>query len=152
MKKFSLVVILLFGLLLVWCGNKSVDNESDVAVKWESDFDMSDCMKWCEMMRNKDWLKEKMFKDCKTLCEAGKAMEEGDASGCENSEGIMKDSCYSSIAYETLNPRLCEKVTDWMIRYGCYASIAEEKKDTSICNNIEDKMFKSACVDAAKAE
>jgi major membrane immunogen (membrane-anchored lipoprotein) len=33
MKKFSLVVVLLLALLLVGCGNKSVDNDSDVVVK-----------------------------------------------------------------------------------------------------------------------
>ena len=150
MKKISLIAVLLLALLLVWCGNKSTNDDYNVATKWKSDFDMSDCMKWCEMMRNDQ--NEKIFKDCKTLCEAGKAMEEGDASWCESSEGIMKDSCYSSIAYETLNPKLCEKVTDGMIKYGCYASIAEEKKDASICNKIEDKMFKAACIDAVKAK
>ncbi len=161
MKKFSLVVLLGLSLFLLWCWNQETndeehnnqpDEQQQNVSKSESDFDMSECMKWCEMMRNKEWLEEKMFGDCKSLCTAGKAMEEGDASGCEDSEWIMKDSCYSSVAHETLNPNICEKVTDGMIRYGCYASIAEEKKDDSICNKIEDKMFKAACIDSVKAE
>lgn len=149
MKKFSLVVVLLLALLLVGCGNKSVDNDSDVVVKWESDFEMSECIRSCEIMWNEETAK--LFKDCKTLCEAWEAMETNDARGCESSEGIMRDSCYSDIAYETQNPKLCEKVTDWMIRYGCYASVAEATKDISICDEIEDKMFKAACVESVNS-
>lgn len=151
MKKFSLLLVLVLALVIAGCGKQS-DNENEQinVAKSESNFDMSECIKWCEIMRNKDWLEEKMFGDCKSLCEASKAMEEWDESWCDSSDWIMKDSCYSSVAYETLNPKICEKIIDSMIKYGCYASIAEEKKDQSICNKIEDKMFKTICIESVQ--
>lgn len=160
MKKFSLLFIMMFALLLIWCGNRATideNNDEEVVVNevQESDFNKSDCIKWCEMMQNKEWEKEwmlQLFENCESLCNAWEAMETNDASGCEDSEGVLRDSCYSSVAYETGNPDLCKKLTDWLLQFGCYTSIAEKTKDISICDNIDDKMRKTSCEIWAQGE
>lgn len=164
MKKISLVMILGLSLILVGCGNQETNSEElkeqlneqrneeqQNVSKSESDFEMSECMKWCEMMRNKEWTEEKMFGDCKSLCTAWKAIEEWDASECENSEWIMRDSCYSSIAYETVNVSLCEKMSDSLMQFGCYAAIAEKTKSIDICKKIKEPMWKTSCEETVKA-
>lgn len=155
MKKFSLLVIMVLWLLLIGCGNKQTTEENnieesinEVTVNEESDFNKSDCIKWCEMISNKEW----MLQDCEALCDAWEAMETNNADGCENSEWMLRDSCYSSIAYETANPKLCEKLTDGLLEYGCYTSIAEKTKDISICDKIDDKTWKMSCEIWARSE
>lgn len=162
MKKFFLLSIMLISLLLLWCGKKEINteiqneqtqNQNNIAeenTQNETDFSMSDCMKWCEMLWNKQTPKEQMITDCESLCEAWKAIEENDADACEKSEWIMKDSCYVSIASEKRDPKLCKSVTDGIMRSSCYSTIAEEAKDDSICENIEDSLFRNACIEAAK--
>lgn len=157
MKKISLLVILTFSFLLVGCGREKIDNQEianqeEASVKTENDFSMSDCMKWCELMQNKDADKDQIFKNCSALCEAGKAIDNNDASGCEKSEGMMKDACYSSVAYEKAKPDLCKKINDVALQFGCYASIAEKTKNPDVCDDIKDSMWNESCMQAAKAE
>lgn len=150
MKRFSLFVVIMFSLFLIWCGNQSIEQESETNTKIESDFNVSDCIKWCDLIRDKDWFKEEMFLDCKSLCEGWKAMEELNPSACEKLDSIIKDSCYSNIAYETNNSELCGNIEDLMMKHTCYAIIAEEIKDVSLCNKIDDKIFKNICIENVK--
>lgn len=163
MKK-TLLIVGIMSLFLMWCGKSDVTEEGVVKEEIttqeevsdesnnESSFDMSDCMKWCEMLWNKKTSRTQMEKDCSALCEAWNAIETKNANDCEKSEGIMKDSCYSSIANDTKNPDLCKKITDGMMRYACYVSIAEETKDISLCEKIEDSLFKATCEQTVKWE
>jgi uncharacterized protein YcfL len=55
MKKLSFLVLLMFSLILVGCGNKQEFNqekEQNQVVEKETDFSMSDCLISCEMGRN----------------------------------------------------------------------------------------------------
>lgn len=145
---------MVFSLILVWCWTKTttdenIDNES-INNQEESNFSMSDCLKWCEMMWDQKTSRDQMLKDCSNICQAGNAMDKNNPAGCENSEWIMRDTCYSSVAYETATVDLCKKINDKPMQYGCYTSIAEKTKDASICTKLEDAIWKASCEEAAK--
>lgn len=155
-------MMLLLSLVLVGCGKQENGNtindeegngiQQEDAVKTESDFSMSDCMKWCELVRNKETSKQQMLQDCESLCRAGEAIETNDASGCEKAEGVMKDSCYASVAYEKSKSELCDKINDTLMKYGCLMGIAEKTKESDICKRIPDSIRKESCEEAVKNE
>lgn len=53
-----------------------------------------------------------------------------------------RDSCYDSVAENTLNPELC---TDSMCREGVYTKMAIKNKDASLCDKIEDVNSRVYC-------
>ena len=158
MIKRIILGIFLIGNIFVLngCGSKNtVDNIVDNNPKDEVEYIKEDCMVWCRMMwngnANNEWRsKSEMEKDCNSLCEAWEAMQNNDLNACDKSEWIMRDSCISSIAQETIDSKACAKINDLTMKGWCYSSIAEKSKDASICDQIEDSMWKSICEESAK--
>jgi hypothetical protein len=58
--------------------------------------------------------------------------------------------CYSTVAKNTKDVSLCEKVPEKIFLYTCYQSVAEEKKDVSLCEKITDNTYKEICVEKFK--
>jgi hypothetical protein len=145
MKKLYLLFIVFFSFLLVWCGNKVTTNENTNVV-----FNKSDCMKWCEIVRDQKTSKEVMLNDCEKTCEIWESVATNDKNWCEDSDESLKNDCYSSVAYETSNYSLCKKISDVVLQYWCYTSIASKLKDITICNEVAEVTRKKSCEEWVK--
>lgn len=159
MKKLILSLLILSSLLtLNGCNNSNnIVKDNNGNTKNESEYMKDDCMVWCQMMwngnkSNSDRSKSEMEKDCRSLCEAGQAIQDKDLKSCDKSEWILKDSCISSIAQDTNDTKACDKITEPAMKRACYAGLADKLKDKKICDNVEEGMWRSSCVEWAKSE
>ncbi len=153
MKKLLVFLFLWLGsIVFSWCGK----NQSSAATQNVSaDVTKNECMVGCKMLRtsngwNKDRSTADMNKDCNNLCDAAQGMQNNDASACEKSEWILRDTCYSDIAKKTKDATLCEKVSGKLFINSCYSSVAEELQDASLCDKIADQIFKEICLEKIK--
>lgn len=93
---------------------------------------------------------EDMNTDCENLCNSSLGIENQDVALCAQSEGTLKDICYSGIAESTKDATVCEKITDQTLLSTCYIGVVEKTKDATICEKIPEGMFKSMCMDSAQ--
>ncbi len=162
MKKTLILTIIFLSFILVSCWNNvQIKNENDIqniqkdAKKWSEEnvqnttkHTRADCMKWCEMLWK--WSKvteEEKKKNCNGLCDFQQWIQENDTSYCEKATWSYKDMCYSTIAKNTKDVSLCEKIGVKIFLYSCYQTVAEETKDASLCEKISDVTYKEICLE-----
>jgi protein involved in sex pheromone biosynthesis len=160
MKKLSgIVLVVSFALLLSGCSNSNQDSngkssETKNEAKDQKGQDsnvVGDCLTQCIALwktskSNEGKSEEQMKNECNSLCDAGKGIQNQDISSCEKAEGVMKDTCYSSIAKKSNDYSICDKITSGAIAGSCYIYAMEKTKDKSYCEKIKTKMFKDDCL------
>lgn len=135
--------------------SSSSSNSNPIANNSQAKSSREDCISGCNVMwktnkSNEGNPESKMASDCSSLCDAGQGIQNQDVDSCAKAEGMLRDTCYSDIARNTNNPKLCEKVTEKLFISACYSGIAEKTKDAALCDKIPDKMMKEACLDGIK--
>ena len=162
---FGILLIISFAFVLSGCaGSQSENGAGQIAEKKNEANDqkkqatgeaqvgvVGDCLSQCVSLwktskANAGKSEEQMNKECNSLCDAGQGIQNQDISSCEKAEGIMKDTCYNSIAKKSNDPSICDKITSGAIAGTCYIDAMEKTKDKSFCEKIKTKMFKDDCL------
>lgn len=140
-------MVAIVAVLLAGCGKKTVNTPIENQRVPEI-FDESQVTSWtCTQACTIRWGKEEsmQLKDCIAYCSTLPEPLKNNGEVCEDTKKMKKDDCYSSIANETVNADLCEKIEDKPFRYSCYFGIAEKTKDKTICDKIDNETWKYSC-------
>ena len=123
------------------------NNDDDNTIE---EYDYDQCIQGCEMLwngdeENKNKSEAEKDKSCKDLCKSGEGMAENNVNACAESDGIMRDACYSTVAENLVDGKICEKVEDEIMQMGCYSTLAENTGDLKYCDSIKDEMYRGFC-------
>jgi hypothetical protein len=62
------------------------------------------------------------------------------------SSAAMADTCYDRLAERRLDPDLCGKIHDRVLRDSCYSLLAGRLRRVELCSHIEQTVFVAGCV------
>ena len=164
-KVFGAILFFSFALILSGCSGKQATNENgvqDAAKEAVNDLKVNsnevapkgsreECINGCVMLwkANKDnaaKTEDEMNQYCNQLCDAGQGMKNSDPELCAKGEGAYKDTCYLTVARDTVDSSLCEKIENERFRSGCYRDIVAKNKDKSLCEKITVSYIKDSCL------
>lgn len=79
------------------------------------------------------------------LCEGLQTEFNGQIAGI-SANGKYSDICFSAIAKEIYDYKLCKKMTDGWSKDDCFDTVAKFSKNKDICNEISDSTTKQDCI------
>jgi len=85
--------------------------------------------------------------EMKDFCYVIVAVGNGNELLCEKVEKATgsRDLCFSGVAQEKKDHKICEKISNEMFKDSCYRSVAEEKGDIEICNKMQNSEERVRC-------
>jgi hypothetical protein len=77
----------------------------------------------------------------------GVSVTESGSQTCKNIvDATARDSCYSSVAFNTLNKEVCKKIERSDKKDICYSGVALNTRNALICEQISDESVKENCI------